>query len=181
VPGQGAAGGLLAARAGQAEQQRRARVTDAGQRAGEDGVALQLGGQPGQVLGAGVVLQPERDLPAGLGPGAQAVRVGQPVPVTGRDKDPVLVAAGRLGLVQPFPQFPAACAGVRGQGGEEPVAAGHLGKPLGAFQRELPVRADLRRPLLLVPVFGAEQRGADWAEQVVPRRGPGLRVRAEPA
>jgi len=52
---------------------------------------------------------------------------------------------------------------------------------LGAFQGELPVGAHRGQPLALVAVFGAEQRGADRAEQVVPRRGASLAVRPEPA
>jgi hypothetical protein len=53
----------------------------------------------------------------------------------------VLAAGGRVGLVQPLGQVTAVLAGVLGQGGEEPVPAGHVGQPRGAFQAELPVGA----------------------------------------
>jgi hypothetical protein len=52
-------------------------------------------------------------------------------------------------------------------------------RPLRLHQRQLPVRAHLRPPLALVAVFGAEQRGAGRAEQVMPRRRPHLAARPE--
>jgi hypothetical protein len=55
-----------------------------------------------------------------------------------------------------------------------------VSQPLGTFQRQLPIRADSRLPSPVVGVLGAEQDGADLADQVVPGRGPGLAVRADP-
>jgi hypothetical protein len=72
-------------------------------------------------------------------------------------------------------------AGVPGQGDEEPVPAGQVGQLLGALQRELPVGADLRHPSAVVAVLGAQQRGADRAEEVMPGRRPDLAARPEPA
>jgi hypothetical protein len=139
-----------------------------------------LFGQHGKVLGAGVVFQQERGRPAALGPDARPVWPGQPFPVVlpGRR---VLVADGGVGLVEPLAQLAAVLAGVPGQGDEEPVPAGHVTQPRGAFQGELPVSLDVRRPSVLGPVLDTEHRRADRAEDVVPRRGPGRRVRPEPA
>ena len=133
------------------------------------------------MLGAGVKLQQKGDLAAVLGPGACPVRVGQPVPGAGPDQQVTQGVRGGPGFVQPLAQLPAVLAGMRGQGDEELVPAGHVAQPRGAFQAELPVGAGLRRPLVLVPVLDAEQGGADRAEHVVPGRGPGRRVRPEPA
>jgi len=72
-------------------------------------------------------------------------------------------------------------ADVPGERYEEPVHPDHVPQPLGAFQRQLPVEADVRRPLLLIPVLDAEHGLADRAEHVVPRRGPGLAARPESA
>ena len=61
---QGAAGRLLAARGREAEQQRQRDPLAAliGGVGGQMGVVLQLGGQPGQVLAAGVIFQQEGDV-----------------------------------------------------------------------------------------------------------------------
>jgi len=90
---------------------------------------------------------------------------------------------GGGGLVQPRPQpgLTAHLPGVGGQGSEEPVHADGVHEPLGLFQGKLPVGADRGQPTSLVAVFGAEQGGADRAEQVVPGSGAGLAVRPEPA
>jgi hypothetical protein len=78
---------------------------------------------------------------------------------------------GGLLLADPGAQFPATVlASVPGQRDEEPVDPGHVPEPLGALQGELPVRANLRCPFLLVAVLHAEQRRPDGAEHVVPRR-----------
>ena len=56
-----------------------------------------------------------------------------------------------------------------------------MAEPLGAFQGELPVRADLGQPPLLVAVLLAQQRRADRPEHVMPRGGAGVAMRPEPA
>jgi hypothetical protein len=56
-----------------------------------------------------------------------------------------------------------------------------VAEPLGVFQGELPVRADLRRPFLLVAVLLAQHGRADRPENVVPWGGAALAVRPEPA
>lgn len=70
---------------------------------------------------------------------------------------------------------------MRDQGEEEPVHPGQVRQPLGARQGDLPVGSHRGQPLRLVGVLGAQQGGADRAEQVMPRRRPRLAVRAEPA
>jgi hypothetical protein len=128
------------------------------------------------VLGAGVVFEEERDVGSVLRPDAEPVGAWAEFAAAG-----VQVVGGFAFAVPPQEFTAAVLAGVPRQGDEEPRRAGHVSQALGAFEGKLPVRADHRQPSFLVAVFLAEQRGADGAEDVVPRRGAGLKVRPEAA
>jgi hypothetical protein len=118
----------------------------------------------------------ERDVGAVLRPDAEPVGARAEFALAG------VQVVGGLAFAVPLQEFPAAVlAGVPCQGDEEPRRAGHVPQPLGAFEGELPVRADLGQPSFLVAVFLAEQGRADGAEDVVPGRGAGRAVRPEPA
>jgi len=92
------------------------------------------------VLGAGVVFEQERDVGAVLRPDAEPVGARAECAFAG------VQVIGGFAFAVPLEEFPVAVlAGVPGEGGEEPVRAVHVAEPLGAFQGELPVGADLRR------------------------------------
>ena len=167
------AGGLLAARGAEAEQERH---RERGVGPGLLGVAGELADELGQVLGAGVVFEEERDVGSVLRPDAE------PVGARAEFAAAAVQVVGGFAFAVPLQEFTAAVlAGVPRQGDEEPRRAGHVSQALGAFEGKPTVRADRRQPSFLVAVFLAEQRGADGAEDVVPRRGAGLKVRPEAA
>ena len=102
--GKGLACGLLAARGGEAEQDGHLEL---GAVAGVLGVAGELGRELGQVLGAGVVFEEERDVDAVLRPDAE--------PVGARAEFAGVQVAGGFAFAVPLQEFPAAVlAGVPG-------------------------------------------------------------------
>jgi hypothetical protein len=61
-------------------------------------------------------------------------------------------------------------AGVGGKRDEESVGPDHVGESLRALQRDLPSGAHLWQPFPVIAVLGAQQRGTERTEQVVPGR-----------
>lgn len=73
--GDGAAGGLLAARGQEAEQQQRHLLVVSEHDLGQFRVAIELARQLGQMFAAGVVFEHERNRLAAFGPDADSVRL----------------------------------------------------------------------------------------------------------
>jgi len=136
---------------------------------GQLGVVTELGGETGEGLGAGVVLDEELDLSPVLGPGAVGV---------GADELAVVLGAAPLG--PPGDQRGAGVgAGLFGEGAEPSVDPEQVGESGAGGQAERSA-AQVGRPGCFDAAFGGDEGGAGGPEGVVPGFGADQGVPAEP-
>ena len=132
--GEGLAGGLLAARGGEAEQERH---RERGVGPGLLGVAGELADELGQVLGAGVVFEEERDVGSVLRPDAEPVGARAEFAAAG------VQVVGGFAFAVPLQEFTAAVlAGVPRPAARSGRPDGRDRGPVASSPRRVPKRAE---------------------------------------